>query len=110
MQWVPKTMEEAVRWLVTDHARVDGSISAFWHFPDPRQKTIRLIEVADAVLPPENGHVDPIRFWAHVDFPFEAEIAMLSPEDWARVQAGTLLLPAGWSLPDAKELPAKELR
>jgi hypothetical protein len=110
MQAIPQEYEEAARYLAEDHARSETTISDIWFFPDPERKVIRLVEVAEATMPVLNGDVQPVRFFASQDFPYLAEVALLSAEEWARVERGDLRLPSGWALAGARRLRGEDLR
>ncbi|MCW5775208.1 MAG: hypothetical protein KIS87_02005 [Phycisphaeraceae bacterium] len=88
--------DEAVKSLAREHASVDPSIKRIISYDDPDRRVVRFIEVSDAELPPENGLVSAVRFGKSDAFPFVVEVALLSEEDWRRVESGSLRLPESW--------------
>ena len=68
---------------------------------DPREP-IKLLEVNANTFP--TGSIEPIPFSATEDVPFVTEIAEISPDEFAQLMEGKLVLPPGWSIRDAVPL------
>jgi hypothetical protein len=101
----PRDYRSAIDALAREHASVDTTIREIWSYDDPAQEVVRSVEVSDYELPAENGEVFTVRFGRSPDFPFPSEIALLSPEDWNRLQQGALRLPTAWGT-----VPARKVR
>ena len=94
----PTTYEHAVEELAAAHADGAEDDLRIYLSPDPAQEVVRLVEVSashpsedpDAVTAPV-FHFMPAR-----DFGFHSAVVLLSEADWARMQADSLQLPAGW--------------
>ncbi len=93
---IPRTYDEAVNTLVRSHAEVVGQELEVYSFPDPGREVVRLVEVSGVF--PATGAPIAFPLGRSSDFPFRSAVVLLTPEEWTRVQAGSLALPDGWEL------------
>ncbi len=93
---VPKTYPLAVRKLAEWHASGVSNGLEIYSFPDPDQKTVRLIEISDEFA--GTGVVEPVTMGSSSDFPFKSSVALVTPSEWDRIQHGKIALPDGWEL------------
>ncbi len=104
--------EEAVLKLVTQHFEVDPFIiRIIWIASErdaPPDEPIKLLEVDDASF--GSDKVEPFTFRPSAGYPYLFAIALVSPEDLARVYETPGKLPEGWDLAKARvfERPAGE--
>jgi len=93
-----RSYRETAQDLADAHRRIDPATTTILLLPDPAGQEIRLIEVSARA--PRSGDVFPFRFEARhdlgIDFP--SVVILLSPDEWADVEAGRLALPPGWDL------------
>ncbi len=103
---VAQTKAEIARSLAAAHFRVEeGLVRVFimrTGLEDPSQP-IKLLEVNANTFP--TGSIEPIPFSSTQDVPFVTEIAEISPDEFSRLERGDLVLPAGWTLDDAEQVP-----
>jgi hypothetical protein len=59
---------------------------------------IKLLEVNANTFP--TGSIEPISFAPTAEVPFVTEIAEISPDEYAQLMRGQLILPRGWTLDD----------
>jgi hypothetical protein len=89
---------ETARDLAEAHRKADPGTTTVLLLSDPAGQEIRLIEVSANA--PWSGDVFPFRFEARPDLgiDFPSVVVLLSPGEWADVEAGRLALPPGWDL------------
>jgi hypothetical protein len=96
------TIDDVARSLAKAHRAADTGTTIIKYFPGGPK--VRLVEVSSQA--PTTGEVLPFEFAADpasgVDYP--SIVILLSPDEWARVEAGKLPLPPGWDLPGAENL------
>ena len=88
--------ESVVRQLVQSHFETETSIDEIIWFLDGENQEIHLIEINRETFP--SGSVEVLYFSSTPDVPFPLRIADVTPQEWQRIQAGDISLPAGWSL------------
>jgi hypothetical protein len=91
----PRTYKEAVATLAEWQAEGQREIAIFC-FPDPREETVRLVEVSPDF--PDGEDTRPFRMGRSPEFPFASDVILISPQDWMRVVSGELQLPPDWDL------------
>jgi hypothetical protein len=93
---IPATYDDAVRTLARWHAALESRNLEIFAFPDPGETVVRLIEISDEF--PRTGRVVPVSFGRSAEFPFKSSVALVTPDEWQQILAGTLPLPDGWDL------------
>jgi hypothetical protein len=95
-----KTVLDVARELAAAHRSEDPETSQV--YVAPADEEVRLIEITTAVVSDGAERVLPFRFPKRpdLDIPFDLVVILLSPEEWAQVQAGRLALPEGWGRAD----------
>ena len=91
---VPTTYDEAVQALAGWHAYGESREFSVYACSDPRQETVRLIEVSPDFA--ATGRASAFAFGRAPDFPFPSAVIQLTPDEWDQVQSGALPLPDGW--------------
>lgn len=86
--------------LAAAHRASDPSTSTIMYFP--AAGIIRLVEVSASA--PTTREILPFAFDAANGVPFPSVVILVSPAEWAEIQAGTLALPNGWNLATARGL------
>lgn len=90
-------LKETAQIMVRRHREQDPNLLRAFIYYDPAGREIRLVEVVKDS--PEADQVLPFRFAAAkergIDFP--VVIVELSPDEFARVEAGHWRLPQGWT-------------
>lgn len=80
-------------WLNLSSGRGNRREARVYWFPDPEEGSVRLAVVSDDFL--ATGSFWPLRLGASVEYPFVSEVGLLTSDEWARVEAGSMPLPAG---------------
>jgi hypothetical protein len=93
---VPSSYDEAERVLARWHAGLDRDDFEVYSFPDPDERTVRLVEVSDEF--PRSEQVWAATFGPSQEFPFRSSVVLVDHADWQRVLSGDLPLPEGWEL------------
>jgi hypothetical protein len=93
---------EVAHQLAAAHRQADPTTTTVKYFPS--HAVVRLLEVSASA--PTTGEILPFQFDADrangIDYP--SVVILLSPAEWARVNSGSLALPAGWALDQAEDL------
>jgi hypothetical protein len=99
-----RDIRAVARDLAEAHRRNDPRTQSIKFVRGEREDEIRLIEVSSDA--PSIGEVLPVRFRADpaqgVDYP--SIVVLLSPDEWERVQTGSLPLPGGWDLSTSEDI------
>jgi len=90
--------------LAAAHRRADKKTTTIKFFPNSSDNVIQLLEVSMAA--PTTGEILPFRFPADVEHgvDYPSVVVLVSPEEWERVESGSLTLPIGWNLAEAVAL------
>lgn len=97
--------DEMARWYAVQHMRTDPGIGEVYYLPTGApDHEIRLIEINSRLTVPLD-ELEPVDFSVDAGDEVEHSLFVLdvTPEQWKRIQANALTLPATWSLTDAKE-------
>ncbi len=99
-----KTKLDEARELALAHREADPATSVVKFFHSEHSDPIRLLEVSDSA--PTTGEIMPFTFAANrrCGVIHDSTVILLSPDDWAAVQAGKLSLPTDWDISTAKDL------
>ncbi len=94
--------DQTAAMLAAAHRREDPNTSTVRYFP--RDGTVRLLEVSSSA--PTTGEILPFAFNADIanGVPFPSVVILVSPDEWAQIQSGTLCLPVGWDLTTSRDL------
>jgi hypothetical protein len=99
---IPKTYSEAVCSLVDAHTQAGPEDLSIVLFPDSQQQMVRLILISSDFQ--ETGAVRPFPLGRSAEFPFRSAVALVTPEEWAQVEAARLRLPDEWDLATARKV------
>jgi hypothetical protein len=82
--------------LAASHHRDDPETTDVFLMPDPDLREIRLLEVTRGA--PTTRELFPFAFGARPDLgiPFPSVVLLVSPAEWAEIEAEQLELPAEW--------------
>lgn len=97
--------DELATWYAGEHQKTDPGIVAVYYLPaDSPGRELRLIEVNELIGRRDDSALTPIDFGVATGLDEEHSLLVLdvTPEQWERLRNGTLSLPAGWSLSDAR--------
>jgi hypothetical protein len=104
------TKDEVVTSLAAQHFRVEPDLSRVVRIVSPDENApdepIKLLEVNAATV--ATGSVEAFGFAPTPAVPFATLIAEVTPEEYARIEREELLLPEGWSLVNAQQIPRPE--
>ncbi|MGH7270647.1 MAG: hypothetical protein ACREJ3_09470 [Polyangiaceae bacterium] len=102
---MPSTKAEIARELAKHHFVIEDGMESIFimraGLDDPREP-IKLLEVNANTFP--TGSIEPIPFSTTDDVPYVTEIAEISPDEFAQLKDGKLVLPPGWALEDAEAM------
>lgn len=110
---VPFDRNAWARCYAQNHLDVDLGTLTILYLPDGApEREIRLIEINELMVAREADPVAPLDFGVGMseENPHRLVIVDVTPEQWRQIEAGTLSLPAGWSLRDAVEYQRKGAR
>lgn len=96
--------DSMARWYAQEHLRTDPGIVAVYYLPNGAgDRDIRFVEI-NHLIGDRNDHVlEPIDFGMDMGMDSAHKLFVLdvTPEQWERILAQELSLPANWSLQDA---------
>ena len=100
-----RTKEEAARELIARHFRGEPALRRiYWIVTDADKsddEPIKLLEVNQNA--PADAQIEFFNFSPSEHFPYRSLVAEISPTQLERVREGSILLPDGWELSQAKE-------
>ncbi len=89
--------------LVDWYFEVDPTTSAVYRFisenEDSPEEPLKLLKVDDETL--ETGQVDAFLFPGTTEAPYDTAIAIVTPAEMVRIEAGEIALPREWNLSKA---------
>ena len=88
------------RWYATEHLKTDPGIVTVEYLPrNADEREIRLIEVNKLIGDRNDDALEPIDFGIETgtDNAHKLFVLDVTPEQWKRIEAGELHIPAGWS-------------
>lgn len=101
------SIESYVRQLAREHFEFERELDSIVWFKDSNDA--RLLAVTEDSFPV--GKVLVFSFRGTDEYPYPLRIGEVTPEEWARVEAGEIPLPEGWDLRDAeiirREIPVQ---
>jgi len=99
----PDIFREA-KHLAQSHRLKDPQTTIIKFFPLAQGNEIGLLEVSGAAS--TTNEILPFTFRAAPEFGihYPSTVILVSPEEWEKMNAGALLLPAGWDLDNAEDL------
>jgi len=94
--------DQVAAWIARKHLAADPGITDVWHLPgNASEREIRLVEVNALLAELPNEEIIPIDFGFNVEGSvFSLLVLDVTPDQWERLQAGALPLPATWTLQD----------
>jgi hypothetical protein len=97
-----REIEKAVRRMARTYFEKEKSIDRIIWFKNTRgEERIHLIAVNRDTFPA--GSVMAFYFRENERFPLPRRLADVTPEEWAKIRAGKIPLPQGWSMQNAVE-------
>jgi len=94
-----------VKDLVDWYFEVDPATSMVYMFvsenEDSPEEPLKLLQVNDETM--ETGRVDAFLFAGTEETPFFTAIALVTPDEMKRIEAGEIALPEGWELSRAEK-------
>ena len=94
-----KTRDDAVQDLVNWYFQRDPDFVSAYRFvsseEDSSDEPVKLLEVNKAVL--SDSEVTPFVYRETETFPYPLALALVSPEQFARIESRVLPLPEGWN-------------
>jgi hypothetical protein len=93
-------LEQFVATLVQEHFELEEDLEQIVWLKKGPPSEIRLLEVNRNTA--ATGMVEVFGFAPSADVPYPLRIAEITPDEWERVQNGTISLPESWSLEDAE--------
>ena len=92
--------DELAAWYAAQHLKVDPGLEAVAYFPEGAgERSIRFVAVNREIAGRTDEALEPIIFPLEMGTTTEHRLEFfdVSPEQWERLEAGTLDLPEGWS-------------
>jgi hypothetical protein len=99
---IPKSYSDAVRLLTQWQGESSPEGSKIFWFPDPQKHTVRLVVVSGDFL--ASGSVWTLPLGESNDFPFRSEVALLTPDEWRKVEKHKMPLPKGWRFSSRRQV------
>jgi hypothetical protein len=99
---IPKTYAQALQSLAESHGEAGADDLSIFAAEDAGDNIVRLIHVSEVF--PDLGGVRVYRMGSSAEFPFRSAIALVRPDQWARIKSGTDVLPADWKIARAKQV------
>jgi hypothetical protein len=96
--------DSMARWYAREHLKTDPGIVAVYYLPtNAGDREIRFVEVNKLISDRNDNAVAPIDFGVDMGMETAHKLCVLdvTPEQWDRIRAYELSLPANWSLKDA---------
>jgi hypothetical protein len=96
------------KWYAKQHLHTDPGIREIYYLqkgaPD---REIRFVEINELIAEMQDNSLEPIDFGVDAGAESEHKLFVLdvTPAQWDAIRQGTLALPGGWTLEDAKALP-----
>lgn len=94
-------------WYAKQHLKTDPGIRSVNYLPtDAPEREIRLIEVNELIAAMNDDSLEPLDFGVDTGMESEHKLFVLdvTPDQWDRIEQGSLTLPPDWSLVDAVSL------
>lgn len=100
-----RSKEEAARELIARHFRGEPRLRRIYSIVTAADASddepIKLLEVNQAA--PDKGQIEFFNFPPSEHFPYRSLVAEISPSQHERVKDGSILLPDGWDISEARE-------
>ncbi|MBX3413446.1 MAG: hypothetical protein KF708_12220 [Pirellulales bacterium] len=98
------------RWYAKQHLMTDPGIRSIYYLPgDSPEREVRLLEVNELIGELDDAAIEPIDYG--VDSGSENMhrlfVMDVTPQQWERIEAATMRLPAGWTLEGRVEFHRK---
>jgi hypothetical protein len=104
------TKDAFVQWIVRHHFAVDRGITKILYLPaGAPEKEVRLLEVNELAMIPENETVDAFNFMPDLEgVDYTLFVADVTPKQFEAIMHGKSLLPRGWQLKGNQEFELGE--
>lgn len=92
------------RWYAKEHLKTDPGVVSVYYLPrNAGDREIRFVEVNNLIGDRTDDILEPIDFGVDngMDTAHKLFVLDVTPEQWDRIKAQELALPANWSLEDA---------
>ena len=93
--------DSMARWYAEEHLKTAPGITVVYYLPtDAGDREIRFIEINSLLAERTDDALEPIDFGIDMgsDNAHKLYVLDVTEDQWRRLQAGELALPAGWSL------------
>ncbi len=94
------------KWYAKKHLQTDPGIREVYYFPKGApDREIRFVEINELIAEMQDDGLEPIDFGVDTGAESEHKLFVLdvTPAQWDAIRQGTLALPRGWTLEDARE-------
>ena len=95
-------------WYAKQHLKTDPGIRSVYYLPtDAPEREIRFIEVNELIAAMNDDSLEPLDFGVDTGMESEHKLFVLdvTPDQWDRINQGSLALPPDWSLDSAVSFP-----
>ena len=95
-------------WYAKQHPKTDPGIRSVYYLPtDAPEREIRFIEVNELIAAMNDDSLEPLDFGVDTGMDSEHKLFVLdvTPDQWDRINQGSLALPPDWSLDSAVSFP-----
>lgn len=96
--------DSMARWYAQEHLKTDPGLTSVYYLPSfADDREIRLVEVNELRADRSDESLEPIDFGIDRGAETFHRLVVLdvTPDQWQRIQAGSLSLPGNWSLSGA---------
>ena len=107
-----ESKDEVARRLIDWHFRVEPGMEQIFRIVTPNEgdpnEPIKLLEVSKDTF--DTGRVDTLTFAASGDITFPTRVAIITPEEYKRVERGVMPLPIDWDITKAQRFQRPEAK
>ena len=100
--------DSMANWYAKQHLKTDPGIQSVKYLPtDAPDREIRFIEVNELIAAMNDDSLEPLDFGVDTGMDSEHKLFVLdvTPDQWDRMNQGSLALPPDWSLDSAVSFP-----
>ena len=100
--------DSTASWYAKQHLKTDPGIRSVYYLPtDAPEREIRFIEVNELIAAMNDDSLEPLDFGVDTGMDSEHKLFVLdvTPDQWDRINQGSLALPPDWSLDSAGSFP-----
>ena len=100
--------DSKARWYAKQHLKTDPGIRTVNYLPaNAPDREIRFVEVNELIADMNDNSLEPLDFGVDTGMDTEHKLFVLdvTPDQWDRINQGSLALPSDWSLDSAVSFP-----